>query len=148
MRAIVFSATAALAFAACSGSDEPAAAPTETSAASDAAPSASASTPTVATIPAALHGRWGLVPGDCTSTRGDAKGLLRIDAGSLRFYESEGRIGEVTAAGPTTLRASFTMQGEGMDWVREMELEVDGSTLKRREFGPEAAAEGFVYTRC
>src|SRR6476659_3156800 len=29
-----------------------------------------------AAIPAALHGRWGLTPGDCTSTRGDAKGLL------------------------------------------------------------------------
>src|SRR5918996_4286908 len=31
-------------------------------------------------IPASLHGRWGLTPGDCTSTRGDAKGLLVISA--------------------------------------------------------------------
>ena len=30
------------------------------------------------TIPAALQGNWGLVPADCTSTRGDNKGLLRI----------------------------------------------------------------------
>ncbi len=32
------------------------------------------------TIPAALHGRWGMVPADCTSTRGDNKGLLTITA--------------------------------------------------------------------
>lgn len=148
MRTIVI--LAALALAACSGRDDPAARASETGAATGAAPAASASTPTVAAIPAALHGRWGLVPEDCTSTRGDAKGLLTIDAASLRFYESEGRIGEVTAAGANSLRASFTMRGEGMEWVREMELEAieDGRMLKRSEFGAEAAAEGFVYTRC
>ena len=102
----------------------------------------------MAAIPAALHGRWGLVPEDCTSTRGDAKGLLAIDAGSLRFYESVGRLGEVTAAGADTLRASFTMQGEGMEWVREMELSASGDKLTRREFGTDAAAEAFTYTRC
>src|SRR5215218_6684586 len=40
------------------------------------------------TIPASLHGRWGLTPADCTSTRGDAKGLLVISADGLKFYES------------------------------------------------------------
>lgn len=145
MRPIVF--IAALALAACSNRDDPAA-PASEAAATEAAATATASTPTVAAIPAALHGRWGLVPGDCTSTRGDAKGLLTIDAASLRFYESEGRIGEVTAAGPSSLRASFTMQGEGMEWVREMELSASGNTLTRREFGAEAAAEAFVYNRC
>src|SRR5688500_4994135 len=29
-------------------------------------------------IPAAFHGRWGMVPADCTSTKGDAKGLITI----------------------------------------------------------------------
>ena len=46
------------------------------------------------------------------------------------------------------MRASFTMQGEGMEWVREMELTASGNTLTRREFGAEAAAEAFAYTRC
>ena len=32
-------------------------------------------------IPAALRGRWGMTPADCTSTRGDAKGLLEIGPG-------------------------------------------------------------------
>src|SRR4029453_17530527 len=50
---------------------------------------AAAETPTAAvSIPAALHGRWGLVPVHCTSTRGDAKGFLIIGAEDLRFYES------------------------------------------------------------
>ena len=31
-------------------------------------------------IPAAFHGRWGMVPADCTSTRGDNKGLITVDA--------------------------------------------------------------------
>lgn len=146
MRTIVF--IAALALAACSGTDDPAAPASEAADATEAAPTATASTPTVAAIPAALHGRWGLVPGDCTSTRGDAKGLLTIDAASLRFYESEGRIGEITAAGPSTMRASFTMQGEGMEWVREMELSASANSLTRREFGADAAAEAFTYTRC
>lgn len=137
-----------LALPACSGGDDPADRASETVAASEAATAPAAATPTIAAIPAALHGRWGLVAGDCISTRGDAKGLLTIDAGSLRFYESEGRIGEVTEAGPQRMRASFTMQGEGMEWVREMTLEADGNNLKRREFGSGAVAEGFVYTRC
>ena len=42
-------------------------------------------------IPASLHGRWGLTPADCTSTRGDAKGLLIVSADGLKFYESLGK---------------------------------------------------------
>ena len=40
-----------------------------------------------AAIPAALQGRWGLTPGDCTSTLGDAKGLLIVNSTELRFYK-------------------------------------------------------------
>src|SRR5512134_919075 len=39
-------------------------------------------------IPAAFQGRWGMVREDCTSTRGDAKGLIVIDANGIKFYES------------------------------------------------------------
>ncbi|MGH6787347.1 MAG: hypothetical protein ACREBO_10985 [Novosphingobium sp.] len=151
MRTIVFTCAAVLALAACSGGGEPSAAPSESIAAAEptsaAAPTQS-SAPTVASIPEALHGRWGLVPADCTSTRGDTKGLLTIDGKTLKFYESVGKLGEVTAASDNSLRASFTMQGEGMEWVRDMELAAAGDKLTRREFGAEAAAEAFVYTRC
>ena len=46
---------------------------------------------TATAIPASLHGRWGLTPADCTSTRGDAKGLLIVSADGLKFYESLGQ---------------------------------------------------------
>ena len=42
-------------------------------------------------IPAALHGRWGLTPGDCTKTRGDAKGLLVVSGDNLQFYEARAK---------------------------------------------------------
>src|SRR5690349_16626028 len=45
-------------------------------------------TQSVEAIPASLQGRWGLSPMDCTSTRGDAKGLLIIGPADLKFYES------------------------------------------------------------
>src|SRR5437868_4439151 len=53
------------------------------------APAASTEQPAATvSIPAALQGRWGLAPNDCTSTRGDAKGLLVIGPDQLTFYES------------------------------------------------------------
>src|SRR5690348_15675743 len=38
-----------------------------------------------ASIPAALHGRWGLNPNDCVPGRSDAKGLLVVSGSDLRF---------------------------------------------------------------
>src|ERR671912_3002240 len=37
----------------------------------------------VTSIPTQYHGRWGMVPADCTSTRGDAKGLIDIGGGTI-----------------------------------------------------------------
>src|SRR5687767_670720 len=91
-------AAAALGLAACGGGDEPVAedvnesanaaaminnlgeptpaATVDGSAPANAAVPGSTIPAPAAAIPAALHGRWGLTPADCTSTRGDAKGLL------------------------------------------------------------------------
>ena len=43
---------------------------------------------TAGRIPVAVQGRWGLTPGDCTSIRGDTKGLLVVSADRLQVYES------------------------------------------------------------
>jgi len=106
--------------------------------------------PSAATIPAAIRGRWGLVVADCTSTRGDAKGLLTIDGTTLRFYESVGTLAEVKEATGTRIRATFDFTGEGMTWQRDETLDVedDGQTLIRREYGEDAAPGPFRYTRC
>jgi len=107
-------------------------------------------TPAPTEIPAAMRGRWGLVAADCTSTRGDAKGLLTITGDKLEFYESVGTLDTVMDAEPTRIRASFDFEGEGMNWEREVVLDVqdDGGTLIRREYGDEAAPGPFRYTKC
>jgi len=159
MTRTIFLLPALLALAACDGGTQGADVTTEEAAANgDLAANSSiapvepddAGTPAPTEIPEAIRGRWGLVAADCTSTRGDAKGLLEIDAGRLRFYESVGTLDTVMDAEPTRLRATFDFEGEGMTWEREMVLDVQdgGSTLIRREYGEDAAPGPFRYSRC
>ncbi len=101
-------------------------------------------------IPVALQGNWGLVPADCTSTRGDAKGLLRISATTLTFYESVGKLGAIKSRGERDLRADFSFSGEGMTWTRDETLSVAGNKLTRTERGGDEPGSGgpFTYTKC
>ena len=101
-------------------------------------------------IPEAIQGRWGLVPADCTSTRGDAKGLLTVSATTLTFYESRGILKRIIERSDTRLRAAFAFSGEGMTWSRDETLDVQdaGKTLIRREYGEDVAPGPFKYSRC
>lgn len=103
-----------------------------------------------ATIPAVAQGRWGMVAADCTSTRGDAKGLLVIDGKSMKFYESVGRIGAVKEQSDTRIRAAFSFSGEGMTWTNDEVLDVQdgGKVLIRREYGEGASPGPLRYMRC
>jgi len=117
----------------------PAAAP----APAPAAPSPDAAVP-ADLIPAAFHGRWGMVPADCTSTRGDAKGLLTIDGTSLRFYESRAMPTDLSVTAPDRLTAVLAFEGEGQSWTERTTLTLgpDGETLTR------AAEQSFTYRKC
>ena len=101
-------------------------------------------------IPVALQGNWGMVPADCTSTRGDAKGLLRISATTLTFYESVGKLGTIEERSDTSIRADFAFSGEGMTWTREETLSAAGNKLTRTERGGDEPGSGgpFTYTKC
>ncbi len=153
---IALLATAAL--AACGGPAEQAEAPADTTNAPAEGSAATAegadpAEPPVQVglgIPASMHGRWGLVPEDCTSTRGDAKGLITVDAGEIRFYESVGQVDTATTRTDSTFRAQFAFTGEGMQWTRDMQLALGdgGQTLVRSEFGEDALAEPLTYTKC
>ena len=101
-------------------------------------------------IPAALRGRWGLVAADCEPGRADAKGLLTITADKLEFYESVGELRDVEEVEEDRIRADFDFTGEGMEWEREMALELQetGAALVRREFGADAAPGSFRYVKC
>lgn len=155
-RILLAAASAALALSACSKEQDPAAIKTDpalTEAAQlDAAEPASegAAEQAEKSIPMAIRGRWGLVPADCTSTRSDAKGLMAIDAGSIRFYESVAKLAKVDQRSETALKARYAFSGEGMEWKRDMTLAMQpgGRVLIKQEFGEGALAEPYKYTRC
>ncbi|HKX91150.1 MAG TPA: hypothetical protein VJM15_01815 [Sphingomicrobium sp.] len=98
-----------------------------------------------ATIPVALQGRWGLTPLDCTSTRGDAKGLLVVRPGELRFYESRAVPAGNAQTSEDSISGDFHFTGEGQTWTRFESLTLDGDKLVRTESNPMAS---FTYARC
>ena len=107
---------------------------------------ASASAPNgVVAIPAALHGRWGLTPGDCTSTKGDAKGLLLVTSGELKFYESRAVPAAHVAASNESIGADFAYTGEGQSWSKFETLQLKKDKLIRTESSPMSS---FTYARC
>lgn len=110
----------------------------------------SAPEPAAGIIPATAQGRWGLVPADCTSTRGDAKGLMTIADKTIKFYESLATLGTVKESTATRLRATFAYEGEGMQWSRDLTMDVQdaGKTLIFREYGEDAPPGPRKYTRC
>jgi hypothetical protein len=157
MRFALIAALAALPLAACNDTTEPASEPTDTVAeTATLEPAPGATTPATGetteprTIPAAIQGRWGLTEADCEPGRADAKGLLTISADSLEFYESVGRLDSIEEAGANRIRADFDFTGEGMTWERDIALDLQdgGQTLVRREYGEDAAADAFSYSKC
>lgn len=98
-----------------------------------------------AKIPAAFHGRWGLTPADCTSTRGDAKGLLVITADDLKFYESRAVPAAGARADGDSFSGDFAFTGEGQNWTKYQALRVKGAALARTETNPSAS---FTYAKC
>jgi hypothetical protein len=100
---------------------------------------------TAAVIPVALHGRWGLTPADCTSSRGDAKGLLVVTANGVNFYESRA----VPSPGATTdsnsIVGNFAFAGEGQSWTKFETFERHKDMLVRTESNPAAS---YSYAKC
>lgn len=99
-------------------------------------------------IPREYQGRWGLLAADCTSTRGDAKGLLIINGRTLRFYESVGTLRERKPASANEFTGVFDFTGEGMTWQRTITLERNADKLRRVEEGSEQGPVDLTYTAC
>ena len=102
-------------------------------------------TNSAATIPAQLRGRWGLNPADCTSTAGDAKGLLIVGDRELRFFESVSRPAGNVESGDDHFSADFSFTGEGMNWTKFQSLQLQDGKLVRTESTPMAS---YTYARC
>lgn len=96
-----------------------------------------------AAIPAQYHGRWGMVPADCTSTRGDAKGLITVADKTIKFYESTATLRQQRPAIATSFSGLYDFTGEGQTWQKPVTLTRIGDVLKR------ADEEGnYSYKRC
>jgi len=108
---------------------------------------AEAELPPTLLIPAAFHGRWGMVPADCTSTRGDNKGLITIGDKTIDFFESKGTLTKVTLNAPENFTGTFAFTGEGQNWTNSQNLKLAGSsnTLIRSETD---VAQSYSYKRC
>lgn len=98
-----------------------------------------------ANIPAALRGRWGLTPVDCTTALGDAKGLLVVNEGELRFYESRAVPASDIEADEDSISGNFDFTGEGQSWSKYVALDLQGRDLVRTETNPSAS---FTYAKC
>lgn len=127
-------------------------APSSQAAAQTAEPAETETAPLVSAtaIPDPIRGKWGLVPADCTSTMGDAKGLLVVSANQLKFYESVARLISVKEAAETRIRGTFNYSGEGQSWTQDVVLDVQdgGKALIRRDYGPDAVPGPLKYARC
>jgi len=111
----------------------------------DAAANTSGDPAPAAGIPAALQGRWGLTPVDCTTTLGDAKGLLIVNSDELRFYESRAVPSPGVETSPDSVTGNFAFTGEGQAWEKYETFELHKDKLVRTERDPVAS---FTYVRC
>lgn len=98
-----------------------------------------------AAIPTSLQGRWGLSPADCTSQRGDAKGLLIVNANELRFYESRAIPSPGVQADSKSVSGDFRFTGEGQSWTKYETVELRKNKLVRTESNPAAS---YTYAKC
>jgi hypothetical protein len=98
-----------------------------------------------AAIPVALHGRWGMTPADCTSTKGDTKGLLVVSRDALAFYESRAVPARNVRVSSDLISAEFDFTGEGQSWTKFETLQLKKDRLVRTESSPMAS---FNYVRC
>ena len=116
-----------------------------------ATPTSEASPATLPTsIPTQFHGRWGLTSADCTSTRGDAKGLLTINDARLTFFEAKGTLDKVLGATANSFDANYGFSGEGQTWQRVERLKLVNDELNRRtdaQTGQEPPVN-LTYKRC
>ena len=101
--------------------------------------------PPALTIPAALQGRWGLAPADCSGDPSAAKGLLVVMPGELRFYESKAVPSADVAADGDSISGTFAFTGEGQSWTRYEALKINRNVLTRTEIKPTAS---FSYAKC
>lgn len=93
-------------------------------------------------IPAGYHGRWAASARDCARPH---EGELTVTPTALRFWESEGEVQRVSAAGPRRVDVTGRFTGEGQSWTRTHRMALDASG-ERLTVSTDGA--GTVRVRC
>lgn len=106
---------------------------------------ASPTGPVLTQLPAAFHGRWGLVPADCEAGRSDAKGLITVAPKLLTFYESRGVPETITQTAPNAVSMDVAYTGEGQSWRKTVRLSTRDAVLVHEEDEPMLSQ---TYRRC
>jgi hypothetical protein len=96
-------------------------------------------------LPAAMRGRWGLTPMDCTRGRKAPRGLLVIGPEVLRFFASSAVPTGDVQADAKSAAGTFHFAGQGQSWAKYEALEVQKNLLVRTESNPTAS---FTYVKC
>ena len=123
----------------------PAAATNDAGAAAGGPPPISPNADSAGIIPAQLQGRWGLTPADCTSNRGDAKGLLIVTGDAMQFYESRAVPGISIETTANSISGQFNFTGEGQAWTKYESFKLQSDGLMRTERNPAAS---YTYAKC
>jgi predicted small lipoprotein YifL len=98
-----------------------------------------------AAIPAALQGRWGLAPRDCTAPESSAVGRLVVTGSELRFRDSHAVPASDIQTDIASINGTFAFTGEGRSWTKYEALKLDNRRLTRTEQNPTAS---FSYAKC
>ena len=100
----------------------------------------------VSGFPTAFQGRWSMAAADCSGDAA-AKGLMTIDAKTVRFYEARGVTTGLSVDGPTKVSGAFDFDGEGQRWrnTQSFELAAGVDNLVRTESDGGAS---FTYRKC
>jgi hypothetical protein len=77
--------------------------------------------------------------------RSDAKGLLVVSSGDMRFYESRAVPSADAQTDPLSISGHFDFTGEGQSWSKYEALKIDKQVLVRTEANPTAS---FTYAKC
>jgi len=87
------------------------------------------------TVPVQFRGEWNERREDCGTGNNDSR--LRIEAATIDFYESGGRVRGAFLNGPYEIIIVADLSGEGSTWMDSFQftLAADGSYLSTRSEG-------------
>jgi hypothetical protein len=98
-------------------------------------------------FPSAMLGRWGITEADCDPSNNDNKGLMVVNADSVRFYDTQAKLVGAERRSEYTVAADLGFKRDGRKWTarQSFALAGGGTALLRGEQSP---VKTYRYGRC